>query len=278
RRDIYESIQKADKGHCVSAIRKAGLILIRWERFGPDESEDTCEEEIVSGKDMSRSDVLLFLTTALFPEQAFIDHLSDRLVSLYGQTVQVIERDYQQVLGYPVPVGEMAVRALKKMCSDSRIGLRHSRDNACGRTPNLTMVELREATLDAPFAEGGGVIPLVSKGNPPVVPPIPPVPGWEPSALPRTAVKDVGCPPKPSTGEMRIEIASRLASLNDFWVQEVIFKTYFESDTGDLSGLPSAFRGSLSGSGSVSVEIQIKKQGQFSKAEVEQMAEALPAY
>jgi hypothetical protein len=29
RRDIYERIQRADKGHCVSAIRKAGLVLIR---------------------------------------------------------------------------------------------------------------------------------------------------------------------------------------------------------------------------------------------------------
>jgi hypothetical protein len=278
RREIYERIQRADKGHCVSAIRKAGLILIRWEKFGPDESEDTCEEEIVSGKDMSRSDVLLFLTTALFPEQVFIDHLSDRLASLYSQTVKVIERDYQQVLGYPIPVGEMAVRALKKMCLDSRIGLRHSRDNACGRTPNLTMGELREATVDAPFVEGGGASPPVIKGKPPEFPPTPPVPGSEPPTHPRTTVKDAGCPPKPSTGEMRIEIASRLASLKDFWVQEVIFKTYFESDTGDLSGLPSAFRGSLSGSASVSVEIQIKKQGHFSKAEVEQMAEALPAY
>lgn len=278
RRAIYERIQKADKGHCISAIRRAGLILIRWEKFGASESEDTCEEEIVSGKDMSRADVLLFLTTALFPEQAFIDHLSDRLETLYGQTVKVIERDYQQVLGYPVPVGEMVVRALKKMCSDSRIGLRHSRENACGRMPNLTMSELREATVDAPFVESGGVLPPVPKGKPPEVPPTPPVPGGEPPTLPRTTVQDVRCLPKPSTGEMRIEIASRLASLKEFWVQEVVFKIFFESAAGDLSSLPSAFRGSLSGSGSVTAEIQIKKQGHFSKAEVEQMAEALPAY
>jgi hypothetical protein len=66
--------------------------------------------------------------------------------------------------------------------------------------------------------------------------------------------------------------------LKDFWVQEVTFKIFFESDAGDLSSLPTAFRGSLSGSGAVTADIQIKKQGRFSKAEVEQMAEALPAY
>lgn len=278
RRANYERIQRQDKGHCVSAIRKAGLVLIRWEKFGATESEDTCEEEIVSGQELSRAGVVQFLTTDLFPEQAFVDHLSDRRESLYGQPVKVVERDYQQVLGYPIPVGEMVLRALRKMCTESRIGLRHSRDNACGRMPNLSMSELREATIDAPFVEGGGVLPPPRKGEPPETPQPPVVDEVEPPVLPRTTVQEVRCLPKASAGEIRIEIASRLASLKDFRVQEVIFKLFFECEAGDLSSLPSAFRGSLSGSGSVTAEIQIKKQGRFSKAEVEQMAEALPAY
>lgn len=61
-------------------------------------------------------------------------------------------------------------------------------------------------------------------------------------------------------------------------MQEVLFKIFFQSDTGDVSSLPSAFRGALSGAGYVTAEIQVRKQGHFSKAEVEQMAEALPAY
>jgi hypothetical protein len=278
RRAAYERIQRQDRGHCVSAIRRAGQVLIRWEKFGASASEDACEEEIVSGRELSRADVTQFLSTDLFPEQRFVDHLSDRLESLYGQTVRVIERDYQQVLGYPIPVGEMVLRALKGMCANSRIGLRHSRENTCGKTPTLTVNELRDATVDAPFVEGPGAPPLPFKSQPPEIPQPPPIPGEQPPAPPRTIVQDVSCLPKQSAGEIRIEIASRLASLKDFWVQEVIFKIFFESDAGDLSSLPTAFRGSLSGSGAVTADIQIKKQGRFSKAEVEQMAEALPAY
>jgi len=184
RRPIYERIQRLDRGHCVAAIRKAGLILVRWEAFGRSESEDSCEEEIVSGKELSKGDVVQFLTTKLFPEQAFVDHLSDRRDSLYGQTVKAIERDYQQVLGYPIPVGEMVLRALKGMCLDSRIGLRHNRDNACGRTPNLSVGELREATVDAPFVERAGVHPSPPRAEPPEPPRTPGVPAPETPAYP----------------------------------------------------------------------------------------------
>ncbi len=277
RRAIYERIQRQDKANCVASIRKAGLVLIRWEKFGANESEDACEEEVVSGREMSRGDVLNFLSTGLFPEQAFVDHLSDRREAIYGKTVKVIERDYQQVLGYPIPVGEMVVRALKKMCSESRIGLRHSRENACGRTPNLTMSELREATVDAPFAEGGAPPTQAPRPLPPEVQLPPPVPGEEPPPPTRTSLQDVSCLPKPSTGELRTEVASRLGAFSEVRVSEVTLKIFFQSEAGDLSTLPSAFRGSLSGSGSVTAEIQIRKQGSFTKGEIEQMVESLPS-
>ena len=46
---------------------------------------------------------------------------------------------------------------------------------------------------------------------------------------------------------------------------------------GDLSTLPAAYRGSLSGAGDVMVEITVRRRGDFSKADVEAMAERLPA-
>jgi hypothetical protein len=138
--------------------------------------------------------------------------------------------------------------------------------------------ELREATVDAPFVEPSAAPHPHPKETPPEPAQPPPAPGAEPPVAPGTTVQDVRCLPKPSAGEIRIELASRLASLKEFWVQEVVFKIFFQSEAGDLSSLPSALRGSLSGSGSVTTEIQIKKQGHFSKAEIEQMAEALPAY
>jgi hypothetical protein len=88
RRAIYERIQRQDKAHCVAAIRRAGLVLVRWEKFGGSESDDSCEQEIVSGKELSRADVVHFLSTDLFPEQVFVDHLSDRLVSVYDQPLR----------------------------------------------------------------------------------------------------------------------------------------------------------------------------------------------
>jgi hypothetical protein len=222
--------------------------------------------------------VVSYLTTKLFPEQTFVDHLSDRRESLYGKTVRMIERDYQQVLGYPIPVGKMVVRALKSMCSESRIGLRHSRDNVCGRTPNLTMNELREATVDAPFVESSGPVFPPTKGTPPEVePPTTQEPGPESPVSPRTTVENIRCLPKPNPGGLRIEVASRLAPFSEVRIQEVTLKIFFQSDAGDVSSLPSTFRGSLSGSGSITAEIQIRKQGNFSKAEVEQMVEALPS-
>lgn len=278
RRAVYERIQKQDKGNCVLAMRRAGLVLIHWEQFGANESEDSSVEEIISGKEMSRADVVSYLTTKLFPEQTFVDHLSDRRESVYGKTVRVIERDYQQVLGYPIPVGEMVVRALRSMCSESRIGLRHSRDNVCGRTPNLTMNELREATVDAPFVESRGPVSPPTKGTPPEVqPPTTLELGEAPPIRPQATVENIRCLPKPNPGGLRIEVASRLAPFSEVRVQEVAFKIFFQSETGDLSSLPSTLRGSLSGSGSITAEIQIKKQGSFSKAEVEQMVEALPS-
>ena len=278
RRAIYERIERQDKTHCATAIRRAGLILIRWEDFGSSEDKDQVEEEIVSGREMSRADVLAFLTTDLFPEQVFIDHLSDRQESLYRKTVKSIERDYQQVPGYPIPVGDMVIRAVKKMCSEARIGLRHSRENVCGRSPNLTASELREATIDPPFVEGG-VPPLTRPFRPEPRPGEPePEPGWEPAppTLP-VPVQDVRSLPKDSPGDLRIEVASRLAPLIDVRVRQVTFKIFFQRETGDLTALPSSVRGALSGSGSVTAEILIVKQGDFSKGEVEQMVEALPA-
>jgi len=65
---------------------------------------------------------------------------------------------------------------------------------------------------------------------------------------------------------------------SSFLIRQIVFKIFYQQTAGDLSTLPASLRGGLSGSGSVTAEIQIVKQGDFSKAEVEQMVEALPAF
>lgn len=248
---------------------------------------DHVEEESVPGKEMSREEVLRFLQNQLFPEQSFIDHLSSRLDSIIGQAVAAVERDYQKVLGYPVPTSDVVLRAIKRMCSEEKLGIRHSRENVCGRIPPLTQNELRQATIDAPFPESVSARPQISVFPPSSTDPSSPtpplsgqMPGYvgEPSVIsqPAQEVREIRCLPRESSGELRIELASRLADLASGRVRRVTFKVFFQQSAGDLSALPSAVRGGLKGAGSVTAEWQIAKDGDFSKADVEQMVELLP--
>jgi hypothetical protein len=54
------------------------------------------------------------------------------------------------------------------------------------------------------------------------------------------------------------------------------FTIFLQQTTGDLSSLPAAYRGNLSGPGSVTLEIAITKEEDLSKAQVEQATERLP--
>jgi hypothetical protein len=56
----------------------------------------------------------------------------------------------------------------------------------------------------------------------------------------------------------------------------VRFTIFAEINSGDLSSLPQAFRGNISGAGSVTVEISISKEKVGTKADVERLAESLP--
>ena len=57
----------------------------------------------------------------------------------------------------------------------------------------------------------------------------------------------------------------------------VRFIVYFDQQAGDLSTLPASLRGSLSGPGALTAEIRVTKEGEFSKGEVEHLAESLPS-
>jgi hypothetical protein len=45
-----------------------------------------------------------------------------------------------------------------------------------------------------------------------------------------------------------------------------------------LDTLPDALRGKLAGSGSIIIDLTISKAGEFSKGQIEQMVEQLPAF
>jgi len=288
RRDAYERIERQDKSACVKAIGRAGVVFVHWQEFAANATDDEVELEPVSGNG-SREEVLKLLQTQLFPEQAFIDHLLARRSDVFNQPVRMAERDYQQVLGYPVPANnEAVIRAIKRMCGDGSVGLQHSRENVCGRSPNLTFTELRDAVIVPPFVATFEQPRLI----PPLAPPISPtagqssptVPGpgdsaggWTTPPTPAEEWRDIRCLPKDSPGELRIELASRLADLSEPRVRNITFKIFLQQRTGDLSTLPSSVRGGLKGPGAVTAEWQIVKEGDFSKADVESFAELLPA-
>ena len=86
----------------------------------------------------------------------------------------------------------------------------------------------------------------------------------------------ISIPSQPSAGLLRQQIASRLQVLGSSEVTRARFTIFSDINSGDLSSLPPAFRGSISGAGSVTVEISITKEKVGTKADAERLAESLP--
>jgi hypothetical protein len=92
------------------------------------------------------------------------------------------------------------------------------------------------------------------------------------------SVSDIAILPQGSTALLRQEIAAKLMSFGDaVMIRRARFTVFVDQIVGDLSGLPVPFRGSLSGPGGFTADITITKEGRFTKAELEAMAERLPA-
>ena len=81
---------------------------------------------------------------------------------------------------------------------------------------------------------------------------------------------------QPGIGPLRQSVAALLQEYPSAAAVRVRFTVFLEQGAGDLSALPSAYRGSLSGPGSITLEIAITKEGELGKAEVEQAIEQLP--
>ena len=90
--------------------------------------------------------------------------------------------------------------------------------------------------------------------------------------------EQIAIPFKPSKGQLRQEIAARLAAMENASVNAIRFTVFQVEQEGDLSALPAGLRGSISGQGAVSFEISITKRGDMTKAQVEQLCEQLPEH
>jgi len=150
RRSNYERIAREDRCHCIDVIKRAGLVFIQWEQYGESANDDRVEEETIPGT--TREDVLNFLSQQMFPILVFVEHLSPRLNEILNLPVKDIDRQYRSTLGFPVPTTVRSVsQALRELCRNGDISIRHPRGNFCKDNPSLTETELFEATIGEPF-------------------------------------------------------------------------------------------------------------------------------
>ncbi|HZX15017.1 MAG TPA: hypothetical protein VFF49_11535 [Thermodesulfobacteriota bacterium] len=280
RRSEYERIAREDKSHCIEAIKRAGLVFTKWEEYGQTANEDRVEEEAISGN--SREDVLNFLSQKLFPIQLFEEHLLSRLHEIIGSTVKDIDRQYRSTIGFHVPTTVRTVsQALRELCKNGQVSIRHPRGNFCRENPNLTETELFDATIGEPFetpivrpsilkpTEEEGETPFIETEQEDTITVTP---------LPAGSLRkqEISIPPQESSGSLRQTIALQLQKFPNAKIIRIRTTIFLEKKTGDLSSLPASIRGSLSGQGTLSAEITITKEGEFTKGEVETIIESLP--
>ena len=283
RKADYERIASADQSEIVTAIKRAGLVYIRFDAYGANANEDQVEEESL-GNASSAQDVKDYLLKQVYPAQLVTEHLADHLAQFKGRMVKDVDRIYRNELGFPVPVMKNTVRSnIRELCRDCKIGIRHGgRGSFCGENPSLSEDELDVAILDDPFPvstpQPRTSIPGLTPPPPPM-PQTPSIPVMPPSTPPVVSaqIEDVPIVSQTSPGALRQAIAARLQNYREPRIVEARFTVYLDDQVGDLSTLPAALRGSLSGAGQLSAEINITREGEFSKADAEQMAERLPS-
>jgi hypothetical protein len=285
RRSEYERIARDDRRHIVEALRRAGIVFVHFENYGNSPELDRIEEEgIAAGS--TKDDVLAALSQRIFPVQLFEEHLAQRINDLRDRTVKDIDQEYRNTIGFPIPTHATSVsKAIRTLAKARRLGVCHPRGNFCGDDPSLSETELQSASISEPFHTSPAhtlfPVPPASAGPGPaqITPAAPGEPHSPPSATGHVspASMEVAILPQSNTALLRQEVAAKLTSLGDsVRIRRARFTVFVDQTVGDLSGLPAQLRGSLSGPGAVAADITITKEGDFSKADIEMMAERLP--
>jgi len=281
----YEDIKRNESLQLLRLLKGAGLAYIRIESWSETAGATQFEEEPL-GQASNKLEVVEQLRTQLYPPSLFVEHLRDNLASFIGQRVEQVDRAYRSTLGFPVPLDVPAItQAVRYLAEDPAriLGLKHQRGGGgfCGEPVALSQSEFDQAELAHPW--------------PASIPPTPPGPGPTPP-------RDTGptgdpqlptgpeTPPTPSgrrteeratphctgLGELRQQVAARLVDLDSPTIQQVRFSIFADYHNHDFGGLPSAYRGGLSGTGDLGVQIDISVPGPLSKAQLEQQCEKLP--
>jgi hypothetical protein len=281
RRKRYESIAGKERRDLRDFLRSAGLVYIRVEKWADRPEESVFEQEPL-GQASNKEEILQHLRTKIYPQQFIQEHISGRLNSLFGQTVDNVDRVYRNTLGFPVPLTVGAVYdSIRAVAEDSRrmLGLQHTRGNSCGERVLLGPAELREAVITAPWsaATSDPFRGTTTKGPTPTLPQptAANVPGF-PSVRTTAPLDERSTRACSSRAELRQEIAARLTDLSGPVIQRVKFQIFADYRNVDLSGYPSPLRGALTGLGDLDVQLIITCPGPFDKARAEGCCESLP--
>lgn len=297
RRNRFERIARERTQEIVRLLKSAGLVYVRIDEWAEAPDRTAFEEESL-GSASTREEVLTFLRTRIFPGSLFEEHLRDRLDDFFDRRVDRIDRVYRNTLGFPVPLTvDMVSKALVSLAGDpARIaGLQHTRGHFCAESVSLTEPELAAAVLVPPWPAspprpeprppGAGASPEATPpagntgskpetepgGEPPSVSDPPAV-----SASPGAVTEDRATPQCRGRGELRQQTAARLVDVDDPVIHSVRFTIYASYTDHDLASQPAAWRGALSGTGDLDVQIDVTVQGPMDKATLEQHCEQLP--
>lgn len=286
RRERYDRIANRERNLVIDALKQAGLVYVRVERW-VEAAEATIFEIEPLGKAMSREEVVTSLRTGIYPQLRFTEHLRDQLATIIGERVEQIDRLYRTTLGYPVPLREdMVAGALRMLVEDKAapaIGLQGPRGHSfCGKHVDLTPSELDEAIVTAPWTEpspGTQRLPTPTPMPPPGSVEGQPAPSFlqsSPPNSPPVQAEELGTPVCRSVGELRQQLASRLNGVENATVQQVLFRVFARAQGTELSSFSAGIRGALTGKGGVDVQIELACPGPLTKAEVEARCEQLP--
>ena len=290
RRSRFERIIRERAQEIARLVKSAGLVYVRIEEWAGKPDRTSLEEENL-GSASRCEEVLTFLRTQIFPGSLFVEHLRARLGDFFGQRVDQIDRAYRNTLGFPVPLTvDMVSKAAVALAEDpARVaGLQHARGHYCGQHVNLSEPEIAAAVLVQPWSEGTPPAGPVPPGMPPVTGPSA---GGQatleapdtvtrklpPASVPASVVtEECATPHCRSRAELRQQTATRLVDLDDPVIQSARFTIYATYTDQDLTNQPAAYRGALSGTGNLDVQLDITVQGPMDKAALEQHCEQLP--
>lgn len=277
----YEDIRAEESRQLQRLLRQAGLIYVRVERWADTAGEAQFEDETL-GQAATKAEVVEQLRTIIFPPPLFREHLRQHLGQFIGERVEQVDRAYRNNLGYPVPLHDTTVSgALRELVQDSGriLGLKHQRlgGGACGELVGLSQSEFDQAELAHPWpaALPPGDTPEVAPAGPEGPPPHPPEPQPEPPPAPQA--QDLATLHCASLGELRQQVAARLLDLENPKIVKVRFSIFTGLREQDFSALASAYRGGLTGTGDIDLQLEITVRGPLTKAQLEQQCERLPS-